>query len=191
MQTKHFLRALGIALLAILLIWVITSLRAGEWSRPVLKVIDRAPAFSGELPIPQEQLTSEVQLAKAKMESEYKASNRWNQVGHLAEWIAFSISALIGLIAGYMGKSPAQAEKLTPQELAAGSIKLARVVGVLAALSAMGTGIASKAKTDSESSYNHAIQIQQKITSTIKKVHETKDPDEAQATLLELHSFIQ
>jgi hypothetical protein len=186
------LRIVGFALLLLLAAWIVLSLAHGI-ARTAPKILDDAHAFDGNAQLPASDIQKQLSSARERMDERFNYSQWPRYAGTGADWLAFLLTALIRLLAGYRGMArtvgtPTAAELA---ELVKGeSARFTRTVGLLAAGAAICTGLSAKARDISDGFYNDAVALQTAATSARKDLLKAPDASSAQDILDQLRQAV-
>ncbi len=186
------LRIVGFALLAALAIWIALSLAHGI-ARTAPKILDDAHAFDGSAQLPAADIQKQLGSARDRMDERFRYSQWARYAGTGGDWLAFLLTALITLLAGYRGVvQPAVAPTAAEvAELVKGeSARFTRTVGLLAAGAAICTGLSAKAKDISDGFFNDAVALQTAAMNARKDLVKAPDASSAQDILDQLRQTI-
>jgi hypothetical protein len=208
---QTILKLLGLLFCCVLILWVADRLWVGIF-RPEPAILGFGDAFNTSLKIPVEKFTAAIDAAQQTMAQKNHNGN-WLYLGqNVADWISFGCTALITLIAGYYGRTttlgnPAATANVTSGQPAdpattanpAATIaprqparNIVPMIGVVAALASVCTGLSSKLGADAQNDYKRADQIRALINSSRKELQEpTTTSDRAAQILSELEVIPQ
>src|SRR5689334_9844695 len=103
-----FLRFVGFAFFAGLVIWIVAFLLSGP-GRDAPKLLDDSHAFEGNTQLPLAVIQKQLSAARERMDDRYQYSQWARYTGTGGDWLAFLLTAVITLLAGYHGRSLAVA----------------------------------------------------------------------------------
>jgi hypothetical protein len=181
----------GLALIGLVLFTLWTS-RAFQPSPDVLGI---ANEFEGNLQLPEQTIRPHFEHARERMLRVNTDGTRWQLVGNFAGWFAFLITSSVTLIMGYFGvRYTNNPPNIPPASLPATNglpARVARAVGLLAALAAVVTGIVNIANAQAQQSYRKSDDIRAAINTDRVKLLNAKTREEAEAVLDELDTLSQ
>jgi hypothetical protein len=187
-----FLKFVGLALLAGLAIWIGASVINGP-GHEAPKLLDDSHAFEGNTQLPGAEIQKQLTAARERMTARYKYSQWARYAGMGTDWLAFLLTALSTLIAGYRGRSlamaPANAANIADL-VKDQSVRFTRTVGLVAAAAAICTALSAKAKDVSDGFYNDASAIQAAAMTARKDLIKGSDASAAQDILDQLGQTI-
>src|SRR5436305_13414349 len=93
-------RVLGFALLAALAVWIVLSAAHGG-RRSAPKILEDTHAFEGNAQLPAAEIQKQLAGARERMDQRYAYSQWARYAGTGGDWLAFLLTALITLLAGY------------------------------------------------------------------------------------------
>lgn len=167
----------GILILS-LIIWIIISLSNGLWLRQPPKILGVDSGGISELHMDKNEFDTVFAESKWKMQKANKIGNFFNICEKIVRWLAFFASSSITLIAGFYGhqqkdnqKTPNNKEKNIPQ-------KAMRIMGFLAAISAVLTASSSLLNTESNTYYEKSDHIYQLIVDYRKQILEADNAED-------------
>ncbi|MBN9662247.1 MAG: hypothetical protein J0H49_28880 [Acidobacteria bacterium] len=183
-----FLRLIGFALLAGLAIWIGASVMHGV-GREAPRLLDDSHAFEGNAQLPAAEIQKQLTEARERMDARYQYSQWTRYAGMAGDWLAFLLTAVITLIAGYHGRvlavgapDPAKIADLVKDQ----SARFTRTVGLVAAAAAICTALSAKAKDVSDGFYNDASAIQAAAMNARRDLVKASDASSAQDILDQL-----
>ncbi len=186
------LTIVGFALLATLVAWIVLSLGHGI-ARIEPKILEDAHAFDGNAQLPAADIQKQLGSARERMDERFRYSEWARYAATGGDWLAFLLTALITLLAGYHGRALAVAAP-NPQAIAElvknQSTRFTRTVGLVAAGAAICTGLAAKAKDVSDGFYNDAVALQTGAMNARKDLVKAPDASAAQDILDQLRQVI-
>lgn len=187
-----FLRTIGFALVAFLSVWIVLSLARGV-NRPAPKILEDTHAFDGNAQLPAAAIQKQLGSARERMDMRYRYSEWARYLATGGDWLAFLLTALITLLAGYHGRALAVAAP-TAQRVADlvkdQSARFTRTVGLIAAGAAICTGLSAKAKSVSDGFFDDAAAIQTAAMNARKDLVKAPDASSAQDILDQLQQTI-
>jgi hypothetical protein len=185
-------RLLGFALLAGLAVWIIVAIALGS-KRTAPRILEDTHAFEGNTQLPTAEIQKQLASARQRMEQRYSYSQSARYIGTAGDWLAFLLTALITLLAGFHGRmlavtapSAANIADLVKGE----SARFTRTVGLVAASAAICTALSAKAKDVSEGFYNDAVAIQTAAMTARKDLVQAPDASAAQDILDQLKQTV-
>jgi hypothetical protein len=181
------LKVMSLSLLLLLAVWISVTIRKGVWTNPTLHV-DRIQVigFGTASVVSQAEVEAAIERAILEMDRRYAASNKLKLISYCSAWGSCLATAVITLICGYFGRPPADQNAM--KELVERSVKLTRVLGLLAALAAILTVLSSRLDHDSEDRYRSATTLKQGIEETYQTIGSTDDPTLIRKKLVDLHA---
>jgi hypothetical protein len=181
------LRVLGGLLIAALVLWVGSALVTRSFWRATPQVLSVGSGFEGSLKLPQEEIDAGLNDGRSAVARKNKTANWFATAAMVSSWVAFFLTSLITLVAGYQGVVSADPSGVdVPDLLKNRSAKFARRVGLLAAGAAVCTALNGRAAADAERSYKAADDLQRRVTQARKSILDAPTADEAQAVLDQL-----
>jgi hypothetical protein len=190
---QAFLRILGFTLLAALLGWIVVWYTHGE-ARHTPLLLEEAHAFNGNAQLPEAEIRKQLSAARSQMDRRYNDSNWTKEMGTGGDWLAFLLTALITLIAGYHGRvlpASASGEAAVAELVKGRSERFTRTVGLIAAAAAICTALSAKAKDASDVNYKDAVAIQTAAMNARKALITAPDASSAQDILDQLHQAVE
>jgi hypothetical protein len=101
-----------------------------------------------------------------------KRGTAFELAGEIIEWLSFAATATITLIVGFHGRQPAAGGgSVDTNGLPANAVRL---IGILAAVAAIGTAASSKASSTAQTSFKHADEIRELIVQDRGQVIDAK-----------------
>ena len=180
--------SVGIILLIILTYLIVSTTTTNSWNRPTPKIFDKTIGFSGG---------TGNDLLKAEIKSGKEAMNKLNDKGNLLSflsditiWCSFTITSIITIIIGYYKKSfdgqniPELIDKTKKLN------KTMKVLGVLAALATVTTGLGDKFSNSATEAYERCDVIHQQIKNARDAVALADDENEKSEIIEELRIVI-
>src|SRR5580692_11106969 len=123
------------------------------------------------------------------MDQRFNYSQWARYAGTGGDWMAFLLTGLITLLAGYHGRALAVAAPTVAAvaDLVKGeSVRFTRTVGLVAAGAAICTGLSAKAKDVSDGFYNDAVALQTAAMNARRDLAKAPDASAAQDILDQL-----
>jgi len=185
------LRITGFVLVAGLVVWI------GLWftraPHPAPRLLDDSHAFEGNVQLPADQIQQALTNARVRMDKRYAESEQVSTLAILGDWLAFLLTAVITLLAGFEGRITAltapTSENLAEILRSAGR-HFSRTVGLIAAGAAICTAASAKAKDLGDNLYNDAVAIQAAAMSARKDIARAPDATSAQDALDQLKQAV-
>jgi hypothetical protein len=182
----------GFALLAALAVWIMLSVAQGI-ARTQPRILEDTHAFDGNAQLPAADIQKQLSSARERMDQRFRYSEWARYAGTGGDWLAFLLTALITLLAGYRGRALAVATP-TAQGVADlvkdQSARFTRTVGLVAAGAAICTGLSAKAKDISDGFYSDAVALQTAAMNARKDLAKASDASAAQDILDQLRQTI-
>jgi hypothetical protein len=185
-------RFLAAAFLAALLASAAYTVWTHPFWRPAPQILGVGSAFEGNAQLPQPEIDGALQAGRQAVATKNLAGNRFATVATVSGWIAFLLTSLITLAAGYHGiASAGDTGGVDAATVMKGrSVRFARSVGLLAAGAAVCTALGGRAAGDAERYYKQADDLQRRVTVGRKSIIDAKTAEEAHAALDQLRSEI-
>jgi|GEM_PF-2999004 len=115
------------------------------------KIMSIGNGFEGNLQLPIEVVRARIDAAKDVMLNKADIGRYLQWVGEITTWLSFLATAIITLIIGASGRTPpVNPIQLTQDEIQGFSTKTVRIIGVLAALSAIFTATSNMSVSQSQ-----------------------------------------
>jgi hypothetical protein len=179
-------------MLAALAVWIVWSLAHGV-GRAEPRILEDTHAFEGNAQLPAADIQKQLASARERMDERFRYSEWARYAATGGDWLAFLLTALITLLAGYRGRALAVAAP-NPQTIADlvkdQSVRFTRTVGLIAAGAAICTGLSANAKDISDGFYNDAVALQTAAMNARKDLVKAPDASSAQDILDQLRQAI-
>jgi hypothetical protein len=176
----QLLRAIGVLLVITSATYAVYLLAARPFIRPAPLVLRVGSGFEGSAQLPKAEIDSLMADGEHKVAGRNTAGNRFSVLAAAGEWLAFALSSLITLVAGYHGVNVTGDTAATTAELVkARSVRFTRIVGAIAAAAAVSTALTGRATVAADGYYKSADDLQRKLTSARKDILEAKTAADA------------
>ncbi len=154
-----------------------------------VSLIYRTEGFSGfNLKISEKEVDSAFDNAKESMSRHAKGYKAWELVNTITTWLAFILSGIIALIAGYLGfvnQTPDQTASSLILALQA-KTRTSRIIGLIAATATLLAGLSVKAKESSQDEKTTAVEIRDTIIASYKDLQNAQSESDANIVLEKL-----
>jgi len=174
-------KAVGWLLLVVFVAWLGFSLSKNPVRKPAPSVFQSSTGFEGTSLLPASETQPHIDQARAKMLAVNSPGQHFSILDNLATWGSFLSTAAVTLILGYFGRRvPAGGEQT---DLSGLPTKLARAIGLLAALAAVLTAGGAMARNQAREDYQKADAARDKINAAISDLAGSKTQQEARDSL--------
>jgi len=202
---------LGIAFLCILPLWT-RLLLTQQASADTLTMAPIPSAFDEDPEIPSEEFRAKFNRAVTLLDAYRVAYQRLRKAQQFADWIAFTLTSLITVLAGYLGRGrlfqagaplpppsnttgrdetmPAVATvEHSPLQASRRSKRLVAFIGVMAALASTSTGLSNRLDAQAEKRWKQAADLTQNLSSIRIEWYNGKSKEDALRVLGKLDSY--
>ena len=171
-------------LLVLFLAWLGFSVAHYSILRPAPSIVQSSNGFEGSSLLPASEIEPHIEHARSKMLAVNAHGQTFSLADNLASWLSFLSTAMVTLILGYFGRRvPADG---AGADLSGLPLKMARVIGVLAALAAVLTAAGALAKNQARDDYQKADAARNYINATVSDLAGAKSEREARDALDQL-----
>lgn len=208
--TPTILIVLGIAFLCILPLWT-RFLLTQQASADTLTMALIPSAFDEDPEIPSEEFRAKFNRAVTLLDTYRVAYQRLRKAQQFADWIAFTLTSLITVLAGYLGRGrlfqagaplppsnttggdetmPAVATvEHSPLQASRRFKRLVAFIGVMAALASTSTGLSNRLDAQAEKRWKQAADLTQNLSSIRIEWYNGKNKEDALRVLGKLDSY--
>lgn len=177
-------KILGWFLLLLFVGWIGFSSVHYPILRSAPKIVQPSNGFEGSNQLPAADIQPHIDHARAKMLTVNGRGQVFAVADNLASWLSFLCTAIVTLILGYYGRrSPADGAAADVSGL---PLRLARTIGLLAALAAVLTATGALAKNQARDDYQKADAARNYINAAISDLASAKSEREARDALDQL-----
>jgi hypothetical protein len=176
----NFFKFVGWALILGFVAWLLFSLSKYPLGRPAPILLGASTGFEGGGPLPDSEVQPHFDRARAKMLAVNSHGSMLSTADTIASWLSFLATASVTLILGYFGRRAPTANE--PADISGLSIRMGRLIGVLAALAAVLTAGGALARNQARDDYDKAGKAAELINTTTTDLRKA-NADEARAAL--------
>ena len=177
-------KILGWFLLLLFVGWIGFSFAHYPILRPVPNVVQPSNGFEGGNLLPATEIQPHIDHARSKMLAVNARGQVFAVTDNAASWLSFLCTAVVTLIMGYYGRrAPADGAAADVSGL---PLRLARAIGLLAALAAVLTATGALAKNEARDDYRKADSARTYINAAISDLASAKSEREARDALDQL-----
>lgn len=177
-------KLLGWFLLVLFIGWLGFSLSHYSVLRPAPIIVQPSNGFEGTSVLPASEIQPHIDHARSKMLAVNTHGQVFSVADNIAAWSSFLCTAIVTLILGYFGRrAPADG---AGADLSGLPLKMARAIGVLAALAAVLTAAGALAKNQARDDYQKADAARNYINAAVSDLAAAKSEREARDALDQL-----
>jgi hypothetical protein len=174
----------SVFLLVLFLGWLGFSLAHYSILRPAPSIVQPSSGFEGNPLLPASEIQPHIEHARSKMLAVNGHGQAFSLADNVASWLGFLCTATVTLILGYFGRrAPADG---AGADLSGLPLRMARVMGVLAALAAVLTAAGALAKNQARDDYQKADSARNYINAAVSDLSAAKSEREARDALDQL-----
>jgi len=177
-------KILGGILLVLFVAWLGFSVSHYPILRPAPSIVQPSNGFEGSTLLPASEIQPHIARARSKMLAVNGHGQAFSLADNIAAWLSFLCTAVVTLILGYFGRrAPVDG---AGADLSGLPLRMARAIGVLAALAAILTAAGALAKNQARDDYQKADSARNYINAAVSDLSAAKSEREARDALDQL-----